>query len=52
MWNRSILSMLGMIQINGGFFVTYPVYKPDRFREAKWFDYDEVRVEWIKEFIE
>ena len=52
MLNRSSLSMLGMMWINGGFFVTYPVYKPDRFREAKWFDYDEVRVEWIKEFIE
>ena len=34
------------------FLVTYPTYKPDRFREAKWFDFDEVRVEWIREYLE
>ena len=52
MLSRSILSMLEMMWIRGGFFVTYPMYKPDRFRDAKWFDYDEVRVEWIRDYIE
>ena len=32
------------------FLVNYPIDFPDRKRYAKWFDFDEVRVEWIREF--
>ena len=30
--------------------VTFPTSVPDRKRMAKWFDFDEVRIDWIKEF--
>ena len=28
--------------------VNYPISKPDRFRSARWFSFDEVSVQWIK----
>jgi hypothetical protein len=31
--------------------VTYPTYKPDRFRMARWLDSKVVQVVWIKSFI-
>ncbi len=31
--------------------VTYPTYKPDRFRMARWLDASKIQVVWIKSFI-
>jgi len=33
-----------------GLLVNYPLDKPDRKRNARWFSLDEVYVDWIKEF--
>lgn len=32
--------------------VTFPTFVPDRKRMARWFDFDEVRVDWIRDFVE
>ena len=34
-----------------GILVNYPIEAPDRKRMARWFFYDEVYVDWIKEFV-
>jgi hypothetical protein len=34
-----------------GLLVNYPIDKPDRKRMARWFDLNEVYVDWIKEFV-
>ena len=31
--------------------VNYPIDKPNRKREARWFYFDEVYVDWVKTFI-
>jgi len=33
-----------------GMLVNYPIYKPDRKREAKWFEIGSVYVDWVREF--
>ena len=33
-----------------GMLVNYPIYKPDRKREAKWFEIGSVYVAWVREF--
>ena len=34
-----------------GMLVNYPIDKPDRKRSARWFDLNDVYVDWIKEFV-
>ena len=34
-----------------GLLVNYPIHLPDRKRLARWFDLNEVYVDWIKEFV-
>ena len=37
---------------NGGrLLVNYPIEKPDCKRNARWFEYDEVYIDWIREFV-
>ena len=33
-----------------GLLVNYPIESPDRKRSARWFFFDEVYIDWIKEF--
>ena len=33
------------------FLVNYPIDKPDSKREARWFYFDEVYIDWIREFV-
>ena len=37
-------------EVKKRFLVDFPTSAPYRKRMAKWFDFDEVRVEWIREF--
>lgn len=32
------------------FLVNYPIDKPDSKREARWFYFDEVYIDWVREF--
>ena len=34
-----------------GMLVNYPIDKPDRKRSARWFNLNDVYVDWIKEFV-
>lgn len=34
-----------------GLLVNYPLHLPDSKRVARWFDLNEVYVDWIKEFV-
>lgn len=34
-----------------GMLVNYPIDVPDHKRSARWFDLNEVYVDWIKEFV-
>jgi len=34
-----------------GLLVNYPIDKPDRKRQARWFSLNEVYIDWIREFI-
>ena len=34
-----------------GILVNYPLDKPDRKRNARWFGLNEVYIDWIKEFV-
>jgi hypothetical protein len=34
-----------------GFLVNYPIDKPDTKRIARWFNLDEVYIDWVREFV-
>ena len=34
-----------------GLLVNYPLDAPDRKRMARWFFFDEVKIDWIREFV-
>jgi len=39
-----------LIRWNGGrLLVNYPIEVPDRKRSARWFEYNEVYIDWIRE---
>jgi hypothetical protein len=41
-----------LIRWNGGrLLVNYPIDKPDSKRLARWFEYNEVYIDWIREIV-
>ena len=41
-----------LIRWNGGrLLVNYPIEVPDRKRHARWFEFNEVYIDWIREFV-
>ena len=41
-----------LVRWNGGrLLVNYPIELPDRKRHARWFEFNEVYIDWIKEFV-
>jgi len=41
-----------LVRWNGGrLLVNYPIEVPDRKRHARWFEFNEVYIDWIREFV-
>lgn len=41
-----------LIRWNGGrLLVNYPIEVPDHKRHARWFEFNEVYIDWIREFV-
>ena len=41
-----------LVRWNGGrLLVNYPIELPDRKRHARWFEFNEVYIDWIREFV-